>query len=162
MESVWEMNIVSLIIITLSILICILYLFMLVIGYFLRNNFIKKYQTCFHSLGCRLDVGNFLNPLNTYVRTTYKGRKFLMVKGVARPDLTDYRGEFRMELKKLSPFDLRYKRLPKDISTSKDYHIIGNYLVRKLKEEDFFKLKENAQALLDDLIEKALLLEKAV
>ena len=127
MEKLWEINIAFLIIIVLFAILLWMYLFMLIIGYILRNRFLKKYKTHFQYFGCRLNTGNFLNPFCTYVRTIYKEREFLLMEGEAPSSRTyymGYRGEFRIKLNKFSPFDLRYKHLPKEISASKDYFII--------------------------------------
>lgn len=148
--------IVFLIIVILFILI-LYYVFMCLYLYFGRRHFFKKYGVIFNSLGYKVAVANFFNPVPYFIRLEYMGRDIL---GLNLPMGYKYKGEFRIRLKGRSMFNFEIEHISLGIFSSGNYDLVGNYLTRKVEAENMPDSKEKARALLEDLYSKMQYIEK--
>ena len=145
----------------------VVYLLLILVAYFLRKRILKRLGTAFLSQGCRLEIGSIFNPINFHVKIIYKDKEFLLLEIQAhdKPFSADivYKGEIRLRLQNASfwSFPNKTKALLENTSNFEHYYLVGNYLARRITPDDFEHLQEKATGLLDEVQQKASLIEKS-
>ena len=73
-----------------------------------------------------------------------------------------YKGEIRLRLQNAPFWSFSHKGFLKNIPDSEHYFLVGNYLVRRITPDDFEHLQEKTKSLLDDIQQKAFIIEKSM